>query len=581
MKRSYYDTVVVGAGTTGSIIASRLSADSDRTVLVLEAGNGYSYPREFPADVLDATSFSAMLPGNPSTWLFMAQLTEEIAAPVTRGKIIGGSSAINGTIFQRGTRLDFERWVTLGNERWGFAEVLPFFNRSERDKDYPERSYHGSDGPMPVSRGRDGILHATTEAFFAASDALGYEEVEDKNAPDASGYGLLPLNVTEGVRVNTALAYLLPAMIRDNLELASNALVLRIMMSANKATGVEVEQFGKRVRVGAGEIVLCAGALKTPQLLMLSGIGPAAELRNMGIDVVADRPGVGHGLADHPELFVTYRPSDGLARRPRSRVPEAGLSFASSIPGAVDDLEIVASSYSTSTLLAPKLAGMSARACAQLALTAARTALSTSPQLLMAQFRQRNDLALALTVMGYDGVRGRVTLRSADPHDEPILAYHYLETDVDRRRARDGVKAMLDILRNPEYRGVVERITSPAPGVLESGDRGLDAWIRSSVVTAFHACRTARMGSESDPAAVVDQFGLVHGLDRLRIADTSIFPAPLSRGPHASAVMVAERIASAMHDGGESPQAPLPGRENPQSPPQLPVVKENAGASRV
>jgi choline dehydrogenase-like flavoprotein len=538
-----FDVIVVGAGSAGIPLATRVVENTGRSVLLIEAGRSFNAVHEFPRDVLNARTYAPMLPGNPSNWSLTANLTDAITAPVARGKIVGGSSSINGMIYLRGTRSDFDGWAKLGNTGWGYEDVLPYFAKSESDRDFPDAEHHGSTGPMPVTRGLHGPRHSTTEALFGACEALGFPFVEDKNAPDTSGYGFLPLNVSEGVRVNTALAYLMRGRELGGLTIQPESLVHRVVIRDGRVAGVDVEQHGRMEFIGAEEVVLCAGALKSPQILMLSGIGPADELAKHGITVVQDAAGVGRGMADHPELFACYAPDGDTTQAPGSRIVEASLSFGSSITGADDDLEIIAMPGPFAKALKPDLSGATPAELMRRGVGAGAALARTSPSLLWRQVKRRNDLVLAMTVMQHDEHRGTVDLRSADPHDAPVIHYHYLETERDMVRARDGLSVALDIMRTAPFSRLVKARTAPGDGFERLTRAEQDGWIRSSLATAFHSCRSARMGLPDDPESVVDDRCRVYGVEGLRVADTSIFPTPISRGPHATAVMVGERVA--------------------------------------
>jgi choline dehydrogenase-like flavoprotein len=538
-----WDVVVVGAGSAGCALAARL-VDAGRRVLLLEAGADHRQPGDFPAALRDAATLGAATPGHPATWSYTAVLAEDVRYPVVRGRVVGGSSAINGTYFIRGTPADFDGWAAAGNDLWSYERVLPSFRRSEADADFGDRPGHGADGPMPVTRLRTD--HPVVEAFAGACAELGFPDEPDKNAGGAPGHGPIPVATRAGVRVNTAMAYLSPRRGHPGLTVRGDTRVTRVLVEGGRAVGVQT--LAGVVR--AGEVVLAAGAIGSPHLLMLSGIGPAAQLRAAGVEVLVDAPGVGAEFSDHPDLYVTWQPSRRLPM-PRAMPPLATvLNTASDGAAGAGDLEVmpwlkpfgkVLLSRSTGGPLAG-LAGVLRHPAATL-----QAVRGASLHRLLDQARRRDDLYLAVALQQEDS-RGRLTLTSGDPFVQPRLEYRYLSADSDRRRMREVVRLAATLLRTAPFAPLVAERTGLPDDVL-GDDRDLDRWNRRHLATAIHLAGSARMGPDGDPGAVVDQQLRVRGVDGLRVVDTSVMPRVTSRGPAATAVMIGERAAELMTGG--------------------------------
>ena len=501
-----WDVVLVGAGTAGCALAARL-ADAGRRVLLLEAGEDHARPADFPADLRDAATMRAAAPGHPANWDLTGELTDGLTVPVPRGRVVGGSSALNAGSFIRGTRADFDGWAADGNDLWSYEAVLPAFRRLEADREFGNRPGHGADGPVPVTRVRD--AHPLADAFAAAAEELGHPAEPDKNGDEPPGYGPVPLNVVDGVRINTAMAYLSPRRGQAGLTVRGGTTVRRVVVEHGRAVGVATADGVVR----AAEVVLCAGAVGSPQLLLQSGIGPADDLRRAGIAVVADVPGVGAGFSDHPNVYVGYGPSRPLPMPPGLLPLHGVLHATSSAAGAPGDLEIL-----------PWLTPFSR--------------ITGGPQ-----HPHEDELVVGVGLQREDS-RGRLSLGPGH-QEQPRLAYGYLAEEADRRRLREAVRLAAGLLRAPALARLVAGRTNLPDGVLDD-DRELDGWVRAHLATAIHLAGTARMGPDSDAGAVVDQRLRVRGVAGLRVVDTSVFPRVPSRGPAATAVMLGERAAELM-----------------------------------
>ncbi|KRE23192.1 hypothetical protein ASG80_08845 [Agromyces sp. Soil535] len=545
-------TVVVGAGAAGAALAARLSEDPSRDVIVLEAGPAPRTADEFPVELLDASTVQGAMPGHPANWSYLGHLTPELPYMIARGRIIGGSSTVNGGYFVRARPEDFARWSDAAGPHWSFERVLPVMRELERDLDLGAGPFHGDDGPMPVRRASQ--RNPVAAAFTAAALELGYRPEPDKNAPGPPGVGPVPQNVVDGVRINTGLAYLEPARDRANLEVRGGCRVLRVVFDGSRAIGVEVEEdggTGRRVRrvVEADEVVLSAGGIGTPHLLLVSGVGPAAQLLEHGVPVVRDAPGVGRAFSDHPDLSVGWRARTDVVDPEASETFTTALNFTSPGGDPAGDLEIMACVTTMARLLTGTTSSVAggAKAALRHPIATARALRGVSLRRAREQVAHGRDLVLLVGLQG-EGARGSITLESGDPIVFPRIDYHYLSNAHDRDRMRLGIRTAVALLRSHAFAGLFERLTELDDATLDDDD-ALDAWMLAHLGTAIHLCGSAPMGPAADPGAVVDGFGRVHGVTGLRVADTSMLPDAPSRGPAATAVLIGELVARFIRRG--------------------------------
>jgi choline dehydrogenase len=518
--RMKYDVVIVGGGAAGSVMAGRLAANAHTSVLLLEAGPDYADPAHIPDDVKFGHTRFAEAPDSIHNWALRGTITEEQGQiHVAQGKVIGGGSSINGQAMQRGFPEDFDSWAALGNDEWSYEKILPYFRKSERDLDIQDEC-HGSDGPMPVRRRQTGATPVLQQAFHAACLQAGFGTTNDTNGRQPAGLGVSPSNNIDGVRMSTAMTHLGPVRHHLNLTVRGGVFVRKILIRDGEVFGVEAESGGKVFQIEAGRVVLSSGAIRSPHLLMLSGIGPRDHLRQFGIASVCDLPGVGQNLWNHLSAQMTFKVKDGITLETHKDAVHFCLHYTAEGSDASNDMLL-----RTSPVVDERRERV----------PGVRTKYLTG------DVPPERAARISCTLGLPDG-SGYVRLASADPSVQPQFNYRYLQHPNDRRRVRDGLRMAKRLLESDAYKDVVDYRIHPADDILANDD-ALDLWMRQTVGTARHVSGTCKMGPDSDPMAVVDQYCRVKGIQGLWVADASVMPRiPRSGGAHATVIMIGERV---------------------------------------
>jgi len=535
-----FDYVIVGAGTAGCVLAARLSEDPDVQVLLIEAGGDGGHPFiHVPALV------GAALAQRDLNWGWRTEPQAALGGrqiPLPRGRGLGGTGAVNGMAYFRGQPKDYEDWAAAGNAGWSWREVLPYFTRSEDNADHPASTWHGRGGPIHVAHIRK--PNPLNQAFLSAFAALGqYPACDDFTGPRPEGYGLRQGTIRRGRRDSSATAYLQPALSRPNLHVLTRSHVSRILFEGRRATGVEVFGIGGMSHIKARrEVLLCAGAIQSPQLLMLSGIGDADELRLHGLPLVQHLPAVGRHYQDHVAVPVLMETRDkrsyGLSWRTAHR---AAANLAQYLLWREGPL---ASNLFESTAFIRSSAGAD-RPDLQIVFQPARRNRSSFP-LPLGHGYAINSVTL------YPHSRGRISLASGDSHVAPRIQANLLADDADLQPLLTGIKLARELLADSAFASC--RAVEVAPGPQVQGDAALTAYIRASASTVHHPTSTCRMGPDEN--SVVDAQLRVHGIEGLRVVDASVFPSIIGGNTNAPVVMVAEKAADLLR--GLAPPAPAP-----------------------
>ncbi|MEM6496545.1 MAG: choline dehydrogenase [Pseudomonadota bacterium] len=520
-----FDYVIIGAGSAGCVLAHRLSENPGLSVAIIEAGGRDSNPWIH----VPAGYYRTML--DPSvTWQFGSGPEPHLNDRIVnwpRGRVIGGTSAINGLLYVRGQAQDFDTWRQLGNSGWSYEDVLPYFKRAE-DQERGADDFHGSGGPLGVSDVR--MNNPLCEAYIKASVAAGIPHTTDFNGASQEGAGYYQLTTKDGRRCSTAVAYLKPVLSRENLELISDAAVERLVMEGKRVTAVTFQQGGqtKTVRVRR-EIILSAGAIGSPQILQSSGIGPGAVLSDAGIEVQHELPGVGENLQDHLQVRFVYettlRDSLNTVWHSRMKQMQVGIDYMLARQGILT--------------IGAGVAGVFAKSRPEL----------EAPDMQI-HFMPLSSVGPGQGLHKYPGVtasicqlrpdsRGTLKIMSASPSAQPSIVSNYLAQETDRDVLLNGLRLLRKIARQPEFAQFVAREVYPGDDVVT--DDEFMAYAREVATTIFHPCGTCKMGS--DPLAVVDERLRVRGVDGLRVADASIMPTMTSGNTNAPTIMIGEKAS--------------------------------------
>ncbi|MGC1419763.1 MAG: GMC oxidoreductase [Acidimicrobiales bacterium] len=494
-----FDVVIAGGGSAGCVLAARLSEDSSRKVLVIEAGPDYADASQLPADVLDAAQ-----PTVDHDWGYSADLRLDRGIDVPRARIMGGCSATNACFAQRGAPEGYDSWAALGIPGWSFAEVIDDFRRLEVDQDF-SGGWHGDEGPIPIRRHPRNELNAVQAAFIDTAVALGHTYVHDHNHPDAVGVGHSPRTARDGVRMSTALTYLAQARGRDNLAIWPESLIDRITFNGKRATGIRLAD-GRAVE--ADRVILASGAYGSPSILMRSGIGPARVLEDLGIPVILDLEGVGANLSDHALLSIDLPTCPSPS--PSRFAVHATMNSSVADRGQPPDLMLF---------------------------TAGPFVVDTS------QIPSGAAFGIVVGLMAPRS-RGWVRLVSRDPNDSPRIHFAHLSDPDDTRAILDGIiEARRFVNTQPMAEIVSGGELSPGSDVRSDDKRALEHWARTNVTTFHHPVGTCSMGPASNSNAVTNEHGCVYGVEGLFVADASIIPTVPTGTPNLPIIMVAEHIA--------------------------------------